>query len=87
MTTGSSTSAASPTEEPRKINIGLNLKFNKKHEEVPGYTRHDGINWLYSSKTVALVNAYMDKFPSAFEYLQNYGNNDIFFEEDVFPNK
>lgn len=87
MTAGSNTAAASPTQEPRKINIGLNLKFNKKREEVPGYTQYDGVNWLYSSKTVALVHAFMDKFPSLFEYLQNSGGNDVFFEEDVFPNK
>ncbi|KAF2885186.1 hypothetical protein ILUMI_20983 [Ignelater luminosus] len=74
-----------PTEDVPKVNIGLNLKFNKKNEEVPGYSRKEGTGWQYSDKAVELVATYMKKFPSIFEYLNYNVGNDVFYEEEVFP--
>ncbi|PSN30434.1 5'-3' exoribonuclease 1, partial [Blattella germanica] len=48
-------------ESCSKINVGLNLKFNKRNEEIPGYTRKDGSVWQYSNKAVELVRNYMQK--------------------------
>ncbi|KAI4476699.1 hypothetical protein M0802_014829, partial [Mischocyttarus mexicanus] len=43
------------------INIGLNLKFNKRNEEVPGYTKKEyGYGqWLYSKRAIELIRDYM----------------------------
>lgn len=73
-----------PTEDVPKVNIGLNLKFNKRNEEVPGYSRREGSIWQYSDKAIDLVATYMDKFPSIFEYLNYNVGNDVFYEEEVF---
>ncbi|KAK5646017.1 hypothetical protein RI129_004481 [Pyrocoelia pectoralis] len=68
-----------------RTNIGLNLKFNKKNEEIPGYTRRDGNLWYYSEKAVSLVSAYMNEFPKVFEYLNFHVAKDIYIEHDMFP--
>jgi len=45
-----------PALEMKKVNVGLDLKFNKKNLEVRGYTsKRDGV-WFYSGKAVQLVN-------------------------------
>ncbi|XP_036149459.1 5'-3' exoribonuclease 1 isoform X2 [Monomorium pharaonis] len=71
-------------DEFSKYNLGLNLKFNKKNEEVPGYTRKDNSQWLYSQKAVELIRNYMIKCPNLFERLAQNVTNDIFQEEELF---
>lgn len=73
------------SDDVPKINIGLNLKFNKRNEEVPGYTRKDENTWLYSEKVITLVRSYMELWPKVFVYLNYHVKNDVYFEEDVFP--
>ena len=70
-----------------KHNVGLNLKFNKKNEEVPGFTKKDSNGmWLYSIKAIDLLRSYMQKFPELFERLeQNLLSSDMFLREDLFP--
>ncbi|XP_076300031.1 5'-3' exoribonuclease pacman isoform X2 [Lasioglossum baleicum] len=66
-----------------KHNIGLNLKFNKKNEEIVGYTRKLNGQWLYSTKVVKLTRDYMTKYPDLFERLsQNIGN--VIPEKELF---
>ena len=70
-----------------RINVGLNLKFNKKNEEVCGYTKRDQRGWVYSTKTVQVIGQYLALFPELFDYL-NSGRNvqsDSFHNLDVFP--
>lgn len=67
-----------------KVNIGLNLKFNKKNEEIPGYTKKDNI-WLYSEKAVDLVSRFITAFPDFIERLSSNIGSDIFYKEDLFP--
>ncbi|XP_043500398.1 5'-3' exoribonuclease 1 [Polistes fuscatus] len=72
---------------PREvINIGLNLKFNKRNEEVPGYTKKEyGYGqWLYSKRAVELIRDYMAKFPNLFERLAQSITIDVFSEEELF---
>lgn len=45
-----------------KANVGLNLKFNKKNEEVPGYTKKVGSEWMYSSAAEQLLAEYMERW-------------------------
>ncbi|XP_021920765.1 5'-3' exoribonuclease 1 isoform X2 [Zootermopsis nevadensis] len=67
----------------KKVNVGLNLKFNKRNEEIPGYTRKLGAVWQYSNKAVDLVQKYMEQFPVLFEHLAKHTGNDVFYESDV----
>lgn len=56
------------------INIGLDLKFNKKNQETPGYTKKiDGV-WYYTSKAVDLVRDYVSRFPQVFTFLSDSNN-------------
>lgn len=41
--------------------MGLNLKFNKKNEEVPGYTKKTEKEWLYSAAVEELLAEYLDR--------------------------
>ncbi|KAI4465247.1 3' exoribonuclease [Holotrichia oblita] len=72
------------TEDTNKVNIGLNLKFSKRNEEIPGYTKREGNLWLYSEKAIELVKAYNEFCPSLFEYLNRYNEN-VYYLEDIFP--
>ncbi|XP_011151267.1 5'-3' exoribonuclease 1 isoform X2 [Harpegnathos saltator] len=73
--------------EVTKLNIGLNLKFNKKNEEVPGYTKKENSQWLYSIRAIELIRSYMVKCPNLFERLAVNVTNDIFQEEELFDKK
>ncbi|KAK0166620.1 hypothetical protein PV327_004112 [Microctonus hyperodae] len=73
--------------ERKQQNIGLNLKFNKKNEELPGYTKKVNGQWLYSSKSIGLIRNYMEKFPLLFEYLAQNISNDIYNEDGLFPER
>ncbi|GLV41654.1 pacman [Carabus blaptoides fortunei] len=68
-----------------KMNIGLNLKLNKKNEEIPGYTKKVEGQWLYSYKSVQLVKDYMKFCPDLFTYIAAHLGNDVFYESELFP--
>ncbi|XP_050557278.1 5'-3' exoribonuclease 1 isoform X1 [Spodoptera frugiperda] len=77
-----------PTEQANKINIGLNLKFNKKNLEVAGYTRRCKVtnSWLYSERCIKLVQEYETLFPEVFDCLgSGKQSKDVYFESDIFP--
>ncbi|CAH2107035.1 unnamed protein product [Euphydryas editha] len=79
-----------PTETQNKINIGLNLKFNKKNQEVSGYTRRCKLSgsWLYSERCVQLVRSYARHFPDLFDRLGASSGSpacDVYFESDIWP--
>ncbi|KYO33908.1 5'-3' exoribonuclease 1 isoform X1 [Alligator mississippiensis] len=68
-----------------KANVGLNLKFNKKNEEVPGYTKKVGNEWMYSSSVEQLLAEYLERVPELFSYIAKNSQEDIFFEDDIWP--
>ncbi|XP_059155106.1 5'-3' exoribonuclease 1-like isoform X2 [Physella acuta] len=69
-----------------KANIGLNLKFTKKGEEVPGYTKKLDDGWGYSFKCIKTVEDYINSFPDLWLTVQqNKSNNDVFSEALLFP--
>lgn len=69
----------------KKFNVGLNLKFNVKNQETPGFTRKVNNNWLYSEQTVNLIKEYMQYWPEIFEYLNYHQKADNIILEDLFP--
>uniref|UniRef100_A0A8B9C2J6 5'-3' exoribonuclease 1 n=1 Tax=Anser brachyrhynchus TaxID=132585 RepID=A0A8B9C2J6_9AVES len=68
-----------------KANVGLNLKFNKKNEEVPGYTKKVGSEWMYSSAVEQLLAEYLERVPELFNYIAKNSQEDIFYEDDIWP--
>ncbi|XP_047526859.1 5'-3' exoribonuclease 1 isoform X3 [Vanessa atalanta] len=76
-----------PTEGQSKVNVGLNLKFNKKNQEVSGYTRRCKLSnsWLYSERCVSLVKNYAQQFPDLFDKLAYSPSCDVYFESDLWP--
>uniref|UniRef100_A0A8C5J368 5'-3' exoribonuclease 1 n=1 Tax=Junco hyemalis TaxID=40217 RepID=A0A8C5J368_JUNHY len=68
-----------------KANVGLNLKFNKKNEEVPGYTKKVGNEWMYSSAVEQLLAEYLERVPELFNYVGKNSQEDICYEDDIWP--
>ncbi|XP_061652278.1 5'-3' exoribonuclease 1 isoform X1 [Phyllopteryx taeniolatus] len=69
----------------QKANVGLNLKFNKKNEEVPGYTKRTEKEWLYSAAVEELLAEYLEKFSEVFDMVSRNGHDDVFYEDDIWP--
>ena len=75
---------------PAKHNLGLNLKSSRKGEEVADYTKKEEQEggkslWLYSSKVLALLQEYGNKFPGVFAYIQNVSTqDDVYYADDLF---
>ncbi|XP_077580740.1 5'-3' exoribonuclease 1 [Stigmatopora nigra] len=69
----------------QKANVGLNLKFNKKNEEVPGYTKRTEKEWLYSAAVVELLAEYLDRFSEVFDTVSRNNHDDVFYEDDIWP--
>ncbi|KAM8952222.1 5'-3' exoribonuclease 1 isoform 2-T2 [Pelodytes ibericus] len=69
----------------QKANIGLNLKFNKKNEEVPGYTKKVGTEWTYSSAVEQLLDEYIERYPELFTSISKNSQDDVFYEDDIWP--
>ncbi|KAL8571175.1 hypothetical protein ACOMHN_010636 [Nucella lapillus] len=70
-----------------QANIGLNLKFTKRGEEVPGFTRKADNGWQYSEKCVQAINNYLHEFSELWDYISSShtGNSDIYTEVELFP--
>ncbi|XP_051553085.1 5'-3' exoribonuclease 1 [Myxocyprinus asiaticus] len=69
----------------QKANVGLNLKFNKKNEEVPGYTKRTEKEWLYSAAVEELLAEYLERFSEVFDFVARNSHDDVFFEDDIWP--
>ncbi|TKS80349.1 5'-3' exoribonuclease 1 [Collichthys lucidus] len=69
----------------QRANVGLNLKFNKKNEEVPGYTKRTEKEWLYSVAVEELLAEYLDRFSEVFNTVSRNSHDDVFYEDDVWP--
>uniref|UniRef100_UPI00358E17BF 5'-3' exoribonuclease 1-like isoform X2 n=1 Tax=Myxine glutinosa TaxID=7769 RepID=UPI00358E17BF len=69
----------------QRCNVGLNLKFSQRNEEVRGYTRREGSEWLYSAATEGLLSTYVQRFPDLFRYLSRWPNEYLFYEDDIWP--
>lgn len=78
------TQGSAEAPENGKQNVGLNLKFTKRNEELPGYTKKSSGQWLYSTKSIGLIRSYMHQYPRLFERLAKRVTNDIYTEDDLF---
>ncbi|CAM9801963.1 unnamed protein product [Lampetra planeri] len=71
----------------QKCNLGLNLKFNRKNEEVSGYTKRVENEWLYSAATELLLGQYVERFPEFFKYLASNSQSDMFYEDEIWSSE
>ncbi|XP_066513701.1 5'-3' exoribonuclease 1-like isoform X3 [Hoplias malabaricus] len=69
----------------QRANVGLNLKFNKKNEEVPGYTKRTEKEWLYSAGVEELLAEYLERFAEVFDFVARNSHDDVFYEDDIWP--
>uniref|UniRef100_A0AAY5F3K8 5'-3' exoribonuclease 1 n=1 Tax=Electrophorus electricus TaxID=8005 RepID=A0AAY5F3K8_ELEEL len=69
----------------QRANVGLNLKFNKKNEEVPGYTKRSEKEWLYSAAVEELLDEYLERFSEVFDFVARNSHDDVFYEDDIWP--
>ncbi|KAM7378794.1 hypothetical protein PAMP_004392 [Pampus punctatissimus] len=69
----------------QRANVGLNLKFNKKNEEVPGYTKRTEKEWLYSAAVEELLAEYLERFSEVFNTVSRNSHDDVFYEDDIWP--
>lgn len=72
-------------EARSRINIGLNLKFNRSGEEVPGYSLRANDSWLYSNKCCDVLKAYLTKYYTFLEKIQPLLERDTINIEDLSP--
>uniref|UniRef100_A0A182Y8Z1 5'-3' exoribonuclease 1 n=1 Tax=Anopheles stephensi TaxID=30069 RepID=A0A182Y8Z1_ANOST len=68
----------------KTVNIGLRLRMMSKDEETVGYCRKVNKTWLFSDKTVALVEKYLEQCPSLPEKINSHGKGKYMFETDLF---
>ncbi|XP_078266540.1 5'-3' exoribonuclease 1 isoform X2 [Rhinoraja longicauda] len=68
----------------QKMNVGLNLKFNKKNEEVPGYTKKVGNEWLYSSAVELILSEYLERFPELMCHIAKNSHEDLYYEDNIW---
>ncbi|KFB52046.1 AGAP004430-PA-like protein [Anopheles sinensis] len=71
-------------DDEKTINIGLRLRMISRNEEAVGYCRKVNKSWMFSNKTVELLQAYGDRVPGLFERLEGLRRSNVFFETDLF---
>lgn len=72
-------------DNAKKFSIALQLRFVKQNEEVQGYTKKLGQNWLFSRRCMELIDQYLIKFPTVPQVLGTQYGRDVYFESDFFP--
>lgn len=72
----------------KKMNLGLNLKFEAKSRKVLGYTRRTSLGWEYSEKAIALIAAFAKAFPELIKNVARRPPQGNFYSDaDLFPQR
>ncbi|CUM65023.1 uncharacterized protein PRCAT00002642001 [Priceomyces carsonii] len=61
----------------RKVNVGLELKFEGRREKVLGFTKRNVKGWEFSPLAIKLIEDYRKHFPKFFEELKKLSTNSI----------
>ncbi|WEW56149.1 exonuclease II Exo2 [Emydomyces testavorans] len=85
LTVAKITSSFSVMSEGKRINLGLNLKFEAKKLKVLGYSRRGQNGWEFSAKAIGLLQEYMIKFPDFIAGIQRKPRGDLFEPTDFYP--
>jgi 5'-3' exoribonuclease 1 len=78
------TSSFQAMVDGKRLNLGLNLKFEAKQRKVLGYSRKNEGGWEFSVKAEELIREYMIKFPQFFERLMANPNGDLYRDTDFY---
>ncbi|KAF9926111.1 5'-3' exoribonuclease 1 [Linnemannia zychae] len=70
----------------RRVNLGLNLKFEAKKQKVLGYTRKTDGGWEFSQKAITLLQEYKKLFPEFIDGLEKRARSDFYIAEELYPN-
>ncbi|XP_043213031.1 5'-3' exoribonuclease 1-like, partial [Amphibalanus amphitrite] len=68
-----------------KFNCAIEIKHNKKNEEMPGYSRRKDGQWMYSGRLIDVLREYMSLFPELIEFLGRNTEGFKFKEGDIWP--
>lgn len=68
-------------------NIGLRLKYSGQNKEALGFARRAEKGWTYPPATIAILEAYMKKYPEVFEALGRTTNHEQYVFSKLFPKK
>lgn len=79
------TSSLTVVSSGLRLNLGLNLKFDKKGLKVLGYSRKSGTGWEYSHKAIDLIVQYRAKFPEFVDKIAQNPKGDIYNDTDFYP--
>lgn len=60
------------------------LIINKFLFKVPGFTRKENGQWLYSTKALELLRNYIQNFPVLFENLGRNAGSEMYFANELF---
>ncbi len=84
---------ASVKFNPGSLNLGLNLKFSSRGQQVMGYTRRiervspNGqtvSRWEYSQKAIDLLRDYKEKFPEVFRVVEADPEQEVYPVSSLF---
>lgn len=67
-----------------KFNIGLNLKFNEKRQQIANYSRKENDVWYFSNDVCEIIYDYMEQFPTVANEIFNYSQNELDYKH-LFP--
>ena len=70
--------------DDKRINLGLNLKFEAKKLKVLGYSRKTS-GWEFSEKAIQLIQQYMIKFPEFIAGIQRNSQGNVYEATDFYP--
>ena len=79
------TSSFSVKVDDQRVNLGLNLKFDKKGLKVLGYSRKAQTGWEFSQAAVALIQQYMMKFPDFIAAVHRQPQGDMLDATAYYP--
>ncbi|XP_058058704.1 5'-3' exoribonuclease 1 [Anopheles bellator] len=71
-------------DDEKTVNIGLRLRMMSKDEAAVGFCRRANKMWLFSDRTINLLQSYDAQFPELFEKLEFAGRTKVHFETDLF---
>lgn len=72
------------TKGKNKFNIGLNLKFNEKRQQIANFSRKENDVWYFSNDVCEIIYDYVEQFPTVTNEIFNYNQNELDYK-NLFP--
>ena len=72
-----------PARVQKKVNVGLCLKFNKRKEEIFGWSKSVDDEWFFSSDTIEVLEKYITEFLSKHQNSYEFQDLIVFGEDGL----